>query len=65
MRSNALLVTPQVAKSITYHSPVYLATKLFNCLPLSLREMQNTALYKKQLKKWIKENVIPNTITNA
>lgn len=62
-RANNNLTVNQINRSITYHSPVYLATSLFNVLPNEIKLSRNSNGYKKELKKWIKSNDIPEILT--
>lgn len=59
LRSNNTLSVYQVNRSITYNSPAYVAGKLFNILPNSIKLLRYSKSYRLKLKEWVKDNEIP------
>ena len=53
-KTNQLLESNQVNRSIYFCSPIYKASKYFNTLPLEIRALKNENCYKQKIKDWVK-----------
>ena len=52
-RSNNCLVTPQYSKSRCFGSFLYNSIKVWNTLPIEIREIGNFGKFKRKLKTWL------------
>ena len=56
-QKNKIMLDKNYKRSISRGGFIYRGTQLFNSLPLNLRSEKKISVFKKELKKWIRDEI--------